>query len=207
MKCPGFDQLMDYCEGLLDDRDVQLVAAHLASGCRQCAENHRWYERMRDIAAGDVSIEPPPWVLKRAVKLFHKNLAGHNDVDSLGRLVALLTFDSWSQSALAGVRLAETANRQLLYSAGQYSIDLQIVLSGVSPIDMTGQILRKNESRFESVWGLSLSLMREGDIVHNTVTNQVGEFTIRPAEPGEYELLIETRDGIIIVSRLPITPS
>src|SRR5258708_37644266 len=97
-KCPGFDRLMDYCEGLLSDNDAGLIAAHLDSGCRHCAENRQWYERMRTIAAHDISLGPPAWVLKRAVKLFDKNPARPSAVDSLGRLVAQLTFDSLSRS-------------------------------------------------------------------------------------------------------------
>ena len=207
MKCPGLDQLMDYCEGLLSDNDAQLMAAHLASGCGQCAENRQWYERLHALAADDTSVDPPSWVLKRAVKLFDRNPARTDPVDSLGRLVASLMFDSLSQSALAGVRLAGTTERHLLYCAGEYSIDLQFALSDPSNVDLTGQILRRNESRFESVAKLSLILSHEGEIVHSTVTDRVGEFSIDAADRREYELLIETHEGTIIVLRLPITPS
>ena len=77
---------------------------------------------------------------------------------------------------------------------------LPIVLA----VELTGQILRVNESRFESVARLALDLKREGETVCSTTTNDAGEFSIDAVARGEYELLIETREGIIIVQRLPI---
>jgi len=206
MECPGFERLIDYCDGLLGDPDAQFIATHIASGCRQCAEDCRWYDRMRALAARDVSLAPPPWVLKRALKLLGRNPARPTAVKSTGRLVASLIFDSLSQPDLAGVRLAEISNRQLLYRAGDYSIDMQIVLSDKTNADLFGQILRENESRFESVAGLPLGLSREGMAVRSTHSNEVGEFTISGVKCDEYELVIETREAVLIIPRMPITP-
>src|SRR5262245_44653107 len=141
MDCPGFEQLIDYCDGLLSDHEAQLVAAHLASGCQSCAADCQWYERVRTIAAGDVSLEPPPWVLKRALKLLDRKAARLDRVDRLVRRVASPLFDSLSQSTLPGVRFAETTNRLLLYRAGPYNIDLQIAVSEQSNVDLAGQVL------------------------------------------------------------------
>lgn len=206
MKCPGFEQLIAYCDGLLAESEARQVAAHLASGCRGCAADRLWYERVRALAATDDSLEPPPWVLTRALRLFEREPARPHAVDKLGRLVATLIFDSLSQPALAGVRLAETSNRQLLYSAGQYSIDLRMALTPRSAVELTGQILRVDESRFESVARLALDLKREGETVCSTRTNDAGEFRMDRVARGEYELLIETREGIIIVQRLAMKP-
>lgn len=203
MKCPGFEQLLEFCEGLLSDPDSRVVAAHLASGCKRCANSRQWYERVRDIAAGDISAEPPPWVLKRAVGLFDRERTRLTYIDSLGRLVASLIFDTQSQPALSGVRAAETSDRQLLYRAGHYSIDLQIALDHPIAV-LTGQILRENDSRFESVEKIPLELRREGEKVCSTVTNEIGTFAITRIDRGEYELLIETDEGIITVPRLAI---
>lgn len=205
MECPGFEQLIDYCDGRLAGRDAQLVAEHLAAGCRRCGDDCHWYERARAIAAGDHLIEPPPWVLKRAIKLFDGRPARPGAVDHLGRLIASLAFDSLSRSALPGVRLAAAADRHLLYHAGPYSIDLQIAPSGESAVTLTGQVLRADEPRFESVAGLSLELSRAGEAARSTVTNEVGEFTINAVGRGEYDLTIETREGTITLPRMPVT--
>jgi hypothetical protein len=208
MECPGFERLIDYCDGSLAEEEARVVATHLATGCRRCADDLRWYERVRSIAAADnYSIEPPPWVLKRALRLFEREPGRSNAVDGLGRLVAALIFDSLSRPALSGLRLVGTNDRQLLYRAGQYSIDLQIALANQSDVDLTGQVLRANESRFESVAMLELELRREGEAVYSTLTNDAGGFTMKAIARGEYELLIETREGTIIVQRLPLITS
>src|SRR5438045_1736960 len=195
MTCPAFERLIDYGDGLLADEEATLVAAHLASGCRQCADVEQWYKHVRLITATDDSVEPPPWVLKRALKLFEREPARPDAVDSLGRRIAALIFDSLSQPALSGLRLAEASNRQLLYRAGDYSIDLQIAAASQAMVELTGQVLRANESRFDSVARLALEFRRAGQTVHSSVTNEVGEFTLLAVAPGEYELLIETREG------------
>src|SRR4051794_35077913 len=126
MKCPEFAQLLDYLDGRLADGPAQSVAVHLDEGCKPCAANREWFERVRAIAASDDSLEPPLWVLKRALHLFENQTARPRTLDRLGRLVAVLIFDSLTPSTVADVRLAQSGNRQLVYRADDYSIDLQI---------------------------------------------------------------------------------
>ena len=207
MKCPTFEQLIDYCDGQLDERDAQLIATHFAAGCRKCADNRQWYERVRRVAKSDDSREPPPWVLKRALKLFDKTRWQDRPVDNLGRIVASLVFDSLSQPALAEVRSAEMSDRQLLYRAGRYSIDLQIALCDQSTAELNGQVLRENESGFESVARLPLKLIGKSEEQYAGVTNEVGEFFIQKLNVGYYDLLIETREGSVAVTQLPVKSS
>lgn len=205
MKCPGFEQLVDYFDGHISGQDAETIAAHLAVGCRRCGENFAWYKHVRAIAAGDDSIEPPAWVLKRALQLFDAQ-ARPRAAEHLGRLVASLVFDSFARPVLSGVRLAEMSNRQLLYRADKYSVDVQIVFSGQASADLIGQVLRESEYRFESVAGLSLKVIHNAQTVCSTATNAVGEFTLNAIAHGEYDLWIETGEGTIIVPRLPISP-
>lgn len=207
MKCPTFEQLIDYCDGQLDERDAQPIATHFAAGCCKCEDNRQWYERVRRVAASDDSREPPPWVLKGALKLFDKTRWQDRPVDNLGRIVASLVFDSLSQPALAEVRSAEMSDRQLLYRAGRYSIDLQIAFSDRSTAELNGQLLREDESGFKSVAALSLDLMDKNERLHSTITNEVGEFTIKNVKFGDYDMLIETREGVINVLGFPVAPA
>ena len=205
MSCPGFELLMDYCQGLLNDEDSRVIAAHLDSGCTECLDTSRWYERVRHIAERDNTMSPPPWVLKRAVSLFHSTRPRLAALEKIDGLIASLIFDSRSRPALDGVRMAEVSDRQLLYRAGDYSIDLQISLPEQSSADLTGQVLRGGEFRFESVGDLALKLTRDGEKISSAVTDNVGKFTINRIPCGVYELLIETREGIIWVPQLSVT--
>jgi hypothetical protein len=205
MACPDFEQLLDYCEDRVKGPAAQLVVAHLASGCQPCAEDVAWYKRVRALAAGDADIDPPAWVVKRAVQLFEGRAKPHKD-DRRDCLIAALVFDSLVRPALSGVRLAETSNQQLLYRAGTYSIDAQITFSGPSRADLIGQVLRESEYGFESVAGLSITVSCDRRAVGTAVTNPVGEFTLNGLAPGEYELTVETSEGMILIPRLPVAP-
>src|SRR5207247_391309 len=70
MKCPAFEELIDYLDGRLEGRRAEVVGAHLATACESCAGDRQWYERVRAVAGADSSFDPPAWVVKRAIKTF-----------------------------------------------------------------------------------------------------------------------------------------
>jgi hypothetical protein len=207
MKCPGFESLIDHLDGRLSGSEADRLSAHLAAGCQTCGETRSWYTSLKTIVTGDDSCEPPPWVLKRAVRMFEIERARPRLIERVGQKIASLVFDSLTRPAVVGVRSTETANRQLLYRAGDYSIDLQVAPSDQSRADLTGQILKEGETVFESVAGLSLSLSREGEPVCSITTNEMGEFKIRSIQQGEYDLNVETPEGMLRVQDLPVAHS
>jgi len=159
MRCPSFENLIDYFDNAIEEPDRTRVAAHLATGCLTCADSLTWYERVRLVASSDDSIRPPEWVSKRAVRVFD-SVQRPRIAERIGKLVASLVFDSFGSPALAGVRSSETVNRQLLYRAGNYSIDLQIAPVERKRADLVGQVLKEGEANFESVSGLNLVIER-----------------------------------------------
>jgi hypothetical protein len=204
MDCPNFERLIDYLDCKLGQNESARVAAHLATGCPACAETRSWYEHIREVAVGDESTEPPSWVFKRAVRIFENQPARPRLIERLGQAVASLVFDSLARPALAGVRSTETTNRQLLYRAGDYSIDLQIAPAEHQRADLIGQVLKEGESAFESVSGLRLEIIRGGESVFTTASDEMGEFKIDGLDYGLYDLRIELGGGSITVPELPI---
>ena len=207
MKCPKFEQLVDYLDNRLTEAESAPVRAHLATDCQTCAETRNWYERVRDITASDESIEPPTWVLKRAVRIFETQHNRPRLVERIGQAVASLVFDSFARPAVSGVRSTETTNRQLLYRAGGYSVDLQVAPSDRAGADLIGQVLREGETTFESVSGLRLEIARGGEKRYSAVTDAMGEFKIGGMDCGVYDLRIELSEGSITVPQLPVTQS
>jgi hypothetical protein len=207
MKCPGFERLIDYLDGRLSAEEAGPVDTHLSSGCTKCAADRLWYERLRAVAAADDSVEPPSWVVKRAIRLFENRPGRESATSRLVGAIASLVFDSFARPALAGVRSTETTNRQLLYSADPYSVDLQITASDQPRTDLVGQVLHKEDTSFESVAGLPLHLIREGETLRSTATNRNGEFVIEAVDFGEYDLRIVAPDLEIIVPAIPVEPS
>jgi hypothetical protein len=204
MTCHGFQQLLDYLDGRLHPAAAEAVAAHLASGCTQCESDRAWYQQVKLVAAGDDSIEPPPWVLKRALRVFELPKVQKSMAGRVGRVLASLVFDSLSQPALGGARSPGVEGRQLLYRAEDYSIDLQVASSDQRSAEVTGQILREGELKFESVAGLKLDLIRQGGKTLSAVTNAQGEFTIAAVDFGSYDLQVEVKDASITIVGLPV---
>jgi hypothetical protein len=204
MNCPSFKNLIAYLDGETGAASHQAVAAHLASGCATCAASREWYESVKAIAASDEMTDAPQWVLNRALKLFETPTTRGNCVESFGRLIASLVFDSLARPTLAGARSVAATDRQLLYRANNYSIDLQLATLAERGAALSGQILREGEFKFESVSGLELNLVREGRKILSTMTNKFGEFSIAALERGEYDLQIETEEISITVIGLPV---
>jgi hypothetical protein len=203
MKCFEFNQLIEYGDGQLVAATAQAVAAHLATGCDRCASVLAWYSTVKELSSNDHSVEPPAWVVNRAVKLFESNRERRPLVKRLGELVASLVYDSFAQPVLNGARSAEAADHQLLYKAGDYNIDL-LLASSSDDAKLRGQILREGELLFESTAGISLDLISEGKPVLSTRTNEVGEFVVGALRAGSYDLRVDAGDVTITIAGLAV---
>jgi hypothetical protein len=136
--------------------------------------------------------------------LFHEQREKTSfDVPSLS-IVALLGYDSLRDRPSVGARSSESSERQLVYSGGGYSIDLQIGPGESSGAEVIGQILREREQGFASVAGLLVDLVRQELSIWSTVTNGAGEFRMIGVDFGEYELTIDAREEQVRIPYLPI---
>ena len=203
MTCPGFEQLIDHLDGRLEAAAAEAVAAHLALGCEQCVADRTWYESVIRVTAADGSIEPPPWVLKRAIKVFDNARDRSGLATRLGNIIATLAFDSLKGPALAGARAAEAGEHQLLYRADDFNIDL-LLTSLDRRGELRGQILREDEFHFESTARIGIELVGEDERVYSVETNGFGEFTIAAIEAGLYDLRVEADEVTITVVGLAI---
>lgn len=206
MICPSFERLVDHLDEQLDEAESSEVAAHLAGGCAPCTETARWYQRVRLIAVSDDTIAPPSWVLKRASRIAEKQRNLSPLVERMGQAIASLVFDSFSRPVLAGVRSTETADRQMLYRAGDYSVDLQITQFENSRANLIGQVLEEGAT-FESVSGLKLDILSRGKVVASAVTDDMGGFKVSDMEQGVYDLRVELPEVNITVPNVPIKES
>jgi hypothetical protein len=205
MDCPGFEKMIDYFDGRLPAGEVSVIQAHIAGGCVSCESVGQWYRRVKTIAARDDSVEPPGWVLKRAIKAFMAHRDSYAAAEVPDQMLAILVFDSLYRPEIAGVRSSDLADRQLLYSAGGYSIDLQMARAGISSVNIMGQILKDGEQGFDSVFGLPLQLVKGGAAAASTITDTVGEFRIDGIIRGEYDLYFEGRGRRIVIPGIPVS--
>jgi uncharacterized surface anchored protein len=92
----------------------------------------------------------------------------------------------------------------LLYRSGDLSIDVRVVPSKDNRFDLLGQVLKEDDTTFESVSQLQVSIHQQDTVLFSTVTDDMGEFGITGIDPGDYSLRVELPEGTITVSEVPL---
>jgi hypothetical protein len=204
MECIGFERLIDFLDGRVSAREKDLVEAHLRVGCSECRAGRLWYEGFKRLGAGLGTTEAPPWIIRRAERLFDIKRPSAR-VAGAAHSVAKLVFDSLKRPAPAGARSAAVPERQVLYWIENYSIDLQMVQTASASANLIGQVIDAEEAGFGSVAQAPVDLIYEGEPVRRTTTNEIGEFSIIGVDQHAYDLRIETRDIIINIVDLSVS--
>jgi len=122
-----------------------------------------------------------------------------------------LLFDSFSQSARAGMRSTGVTIRQMLYRADSYQIDLQLEAHPErNRLIVTGQLLDVSQPEVVA-HDVQVTLSDGRESVVNTITNQFGEFHGEVENSGDLDLSFLGRGGkpfaILLRSALGIQPS
>jgi hypothetical protein len=98
-------------------------------------------------------------------------------------VLAVLSFDSWGQPALAaGLRSTGSATRQLVFSAEGCDIDLRISPSG-ERFAVSGQVLGPDDTG-----AVVLTPEQAEATVHEAALDALGEFHLADVAPGRYQL-------------------
>jgi len=191
-----FVRLVDLVEGRLSPADEAQLRALIALD--ECASaDVRWLERVvgakrRDAAWNE---EPPAEVGVRAAQLFRpRSSSGRSK--SLRRLQAVLHFDSVQLPQPVGVRSGQPAEQQLLFTAGELSIDLRIMPSGAL-WSLVGQVLGPSTGAGQVV------LASQADTAE-AVLNELSEFTLPPVPAGDYTLTLRLTGIEVDVGRLQL---
>jgi hypothetical protein len=128
-----------------------------------------------------------PHGLERAFNI----LAAAQAAPSISRLrhvSASIVFDSFQQPALAGVRGAETAARQLVLRAEDFDIHLKI-WGEQHQRQLLGQMLTRSGIEFPD--SAHFHLLRNGERVESTSMDDMGEFHFRNIPEGDLSLQID----------------
>jgi hypothetical protein len=202
MRCIGIEKLLEMSRGQTSQTEAMKMNQHLA-GCTRCQGNLDWISTVARLAAADDAVDPPRWVVRQVVALFEE----YHPVREPGRLrklVASLVFDTFAQPQLSGVRSTGLATRQCLYRYSDYDVDLSFEpVNGSDRVNLSGQVLGPSED-FENVGGAKVELMQAAGVVHETVTNHLGEFTFDQVAKGVYELTIQLSDGEVRITQLEV---
>lgn len=135
-----YERLVDWAEGRLAPDQQAAVAAHLAT-CTRCRAEAERVERMVNAMRADDSRDAPPAVLARAVQLFRTRAVAPAP-SLVQRIVAALRFESTPLTPAFGLRGESAAVRQLIYTAGDSAIDIDLRIEPAADgWQVSGQLL------------------------------------------------------------------
>lgn len=196
----NYDILLKYLEDQLSAEEHSQVELHLAEPCWRCGRHLALLRTVIATAAGDRTVAPPPAVLKRAVDIGRR--AQLPKTSPWTRIVAALSFDSYQQISFAPTRRGGGRTRQMLFTAEQVDIDLQIK-PGHGESDVLGQMLSIEHSG-AAVPALVSLQSSTGDLLRATETDSHGQFAFRQVPSGVYDLVFDLENQEVAVTGLEL---
>jgi hypothetical protein len=172
---PEFDKLADLAEGRLADSET---LAHLAQ-CPQCSEKLGHLERTIEMMRTDIMEDAPAYAFERAKNLFRARIKPAGSF--LKQVLASLKFDSLQEPPAFAIRSAATSERQLLFSAGENDLQLQINQSGGQYV-VSGQVLGPCAGGQIELQGIKVTV--------KTTLSDLCEFTLDSVPEGIYLLTL-----------------
>lgn len=185
-----YEQLVAYVEQSTTPDATTTIDQHLAS-CAYCTREVAQITRLLTML--ETSLETPPATAVRGVIDLVRPAPA---APSWGeRLVALLKVDSSQGGLVYGLRAGQAVGRQLLYSAGDYEIDLRL-RPDFNQVMLDGQVLGAVEAG---------QVQLQSD-QHSTSApiNALGEFSLRAIPHGTYTLTLRFDASEIQVEELDL---
>jgi anti-sigma factor RsiW len=177
-----FEQLADLVDERLDPAHLGVVQQHLER-CERCAADVAWLRDTIALMRCDTTVDVPAEVVQRAAQLFVSR--EQPALPLFRRLLASLTFDSLQLSPAAGLRAGPSPERQIIFHAGDYDVDLRVARSGAEWA-LSGQVLGPASGGTIEVKAPSWSTLIAMD--------ELCEFHLSAVPPGNYVLLLRLDD-------------
>jgi hypothetical protein len=189
-----FEKLADLAEGRLSSEERAHSQSHVSS-CARCAGKLGELESVIGLMRTDRAEDAPPVLISDAINLF-RSRAKSVEPSLIKRIAAALSFDSFQMSPAFGVRSGQSATRQLLYSAGDYDLDLRVTQSG-EVWNVSGQILGI-ECAGAQIEFVSQSTSARADL------NEQCEFALSALPSGSYQLRLRVKDLEVEIPQLEL---
>jgi hypothetical protein len=189
-----FALLADIAEQRANPDDAALV--HLAA-CRKCADELDWLTQTLVLLRARELEEPPARAVELSRALFRRRAARPAPRRPL---LAALGFDSARSAPAFGLRSGATAERQLIFHAASYSIDLR-----VRPIEdrwvVAGQLL--GDEAVAGLPGGRAEILGPADAASVEI-DELSEFELPPLRPGQYTLSLLLGELILVIPALEL---
>lgn len=163
--------------------------------CAECAKEMSTLKKIIGLMEARQLEEPPTYVLNRVLDLYATRNCPPAATSLFQKLVAVLSLDSWQLVPEYGLRSGNAESRQLIYSAGDFDLDLRLTSSGQSWA-LAGQILGDCKHGQIELRSLTLSVQAE--------VNELCEFVMPPVPAGKYKLTLRMAEMEIEVPEIAI---
>lgn len=194
----SFARLADLAEDRLSSEETAEARRHLAD-CMNCSAQAAQLGHLTALMRADTSGDAPAELVASVVRMFRARRARDEQPGLLRRLVAVLTFDSSGLQPAFGVRSGQAAPaRQMLFSAGDFDVDLRLAPGGEG-WTVSGQVLGPCQ-------GGEVELVdAEGATAARATLNNLCEFTLLPPTPdGAYALRLRLDGAEVEIPELSL---
>jgi hypothetical protein len=165
---------VDFVRAVAPAKKMASMQKHLDENCGRCRKTMELWTSIIGFAKQEVTYEPPASALRIAESYIIPLRTALRQTE--GARLARLTFDSFERQATAGIRGFDPVPRQLMYRCGNVFIDMRLVPAQTSDLMViVGQVMDSQQPG-SGVAGIPVSLLRSGDTLFETTTNQLGEF-------------------------------
>jgi hypothetical protein len=199
-----FGRLVDWVEGRLPEDEARAVEEQVARADSRTLADIAWVRKFVKATDNAVLESPPREVRDTLIARFEAYTNGQRTPGLLKRVLARLTFDSDLRPAV-GLRTAgaQQARRQLVYSAGEFDIALNL-RSHVPDKNLVldGQVLPREDQELKP---FSVQLLHGGTELGLTSTDELGSFALRDIPPGVYDIVLSTDQEEISIAPVDLS--
>ena len=185
---------LDFLEGRLGTDQQAFWKSHMED-CNKCATDVLQWQQLRGGLKRSHLANVPDQDLENALHIYAP-LEKEAEPSIFRSLVASIVFDSFLQPSLAGVRGASARlSRQLVMRAEEFDIHIKI-WGDRQHRQMLGQLLPRSGMEFGG--GARFHLLRNGERIESTTTDEVGEFHFTEVPDGDLSLQIDLPNLTVI---------
>jgi len=176
---------LDLIEGRLHKDEEAFWTRHMEL-CRDCAQGV-WQLRQLGLDLKRSHLKSaPPHDLDSAVRIFQPT--PQQVPSTIPSVVAAIIFDSFMQPSMAGLRGSGSLARQIVMRADEFDIHVKI-WGDEDRKQMLGQLLPRKGREF--MGGARFHLLRNGERLESTVTDETGEFHFTDVPQGPLSIQID----------------
>ncbi len=178
----------DYVRNVATADQQEQMRSHLQAGCSKCEKIRAVLSRFANICMREVAYEVPRVAEQQVKALVVLHKAPRQS--ALQRLLGSLIYDSVNNPQPAGIRGTHQINRQVLFHAGDYSVDLRFEHEkGSASMVLVGQIANQSEPE-EKLGNIPVILVAGKREITRSISNTFGEFQLEYVPEGDLRLLV-----------------